>query len=121
MMSNSIRLVQRIREEYQAVPRLKITHAQACRLWSAPEGACHDALDALVAEGVLWLAPSGSYVALPSSHGTPIKADLTATRCPRCQKRNPFERQETTDRRAVNITLRCVACHRVFSFSALTP
>jgi hypothetical protein len=118
-MSNNIRLVQRIREEYETVPGLKITHAQACRLWSAPPAECHDALDSLVAERVLWLAPSGSYIALPSARGTAIKADLEATRCPHCQKRNPFEREEKVDGHAVSITLRCVACHRVFSFSTI--
>lgn len=118
-MSNTSRLAERIRAEYQAVPGLKITCAQACRLWSTSEHECQLALDALIAEGVIWLAPSGRYVALPRPGRNAIPADLRMARCPHCQKRNSFHRQETRDGRDVTITLRCEACQRVFTFSSI--
>ena len=77
-MSEPTRLAQRIHPEYQAVPGLKLTSAQAARLWSARETDCAAALNALVAAGRLWLAPSGRYAALPASDGKPVKSDPTA-------------------------------------------
>jgi hypothetical protein len=117
-MSDISRLAQRIRDEYHAVPGLKITPVQAARLWSAPAEACNAAFDALVAEGLLWLAPSGRYVALPGPDGAALKSDVTVARCPHCQKRNSFERELTGGRHSTT-TLRCVACQRVFTFSMI--
>ena len=118
-MSDIGRLVERIQAEYQAVPGLKITTAQACRLWSVTEQTCRAAFDALVADHVLWLAPSGRYVALPRPGNADVGRNLAVARCPHCQKRHAFQRDETRDRRDVTITLRCEGCQRVFSFSAL--
>jgi hypothetical protein len=118
-MSEPTRLVQRIRAEYEAVPGLKITRAQASRMWSAPMDDCEAAFDVLVAAGVVWLAPSGRYVALPSPDGTALKGDLAAARCPHCMKRNAFQRDETIQGRHVTTSLRCVACQRVFTFSTI--
>jgi hypothetical protein len=115
-MSDPTRLAERIRAEYRAVPGLTITRAQACRLWSASDEDCQAALDALIAERLLWLAPSGKYVALPSPGGDTLQADLSMTRCPHCQKRNTFHREQTISGRAVTIRLRCAGCQRFFSF-----
>jgi hypothetical protein len=115
-MSDIGRLVERIQAEYQAVPGLKITTAQACRLWSVSEQICRAAFDALVADHVLWLAPSGRYVALPRRGNAAVGRSLAVARCPHCQKRHSFQRDET-DGREVTITLRCEGCQRVFSFS----
>ena len=118
-MSDIGRLVERIQAEYQAVPGLKITTAQACRLWSVSEQICRAAFDALVADHVLWLAPSGRYVALPRPGNAAVDRDLAVARCPHCQKRHSFQRDETRDGRDVTITLRCEGCQRVFSFSVI--
>lgn len=118
-MSDLTRLVQRIQAEYQAVPGLKLTRAQARRLWSVSDQDCSAALDALIADRVLWLAPSGRYVALPSPGDTEIKRDLKITRCPHCRKQNSFQRDETPRGRDVTITLRCTGCQRVFSFNTV--
>lgn len=117
-MADHSRLMQRIREEYQSIPGLKLTEAQACRLWSAPQEACRDAFASLVGEGLLWLAPSGRYVALPASANRPLKADLYSARCPHCQKLNVVPHDDTAHVRAVQVTIRCVACTRVFTLSS---
>lgn len=118
-MSDIGRLVERIQAEYQAVPGLKITSAQACRLWSVSEQVCRAALDALVADHVLWLAPSGRYVALPRPGHAAGSRNLAVARCPHCQKRHALPREETRDGRDVTITVRCEGCQRVFSFSVI--
>lgn len=118
-MSDLGRLIERIQAEYRAVPGLKITSAQACRLWSVSDPICRAALDALVADRVLWLAPSGRYVALPRPGNAAAGRNLAVARCPHCLKRHSFQRDETRDGRDVTITLRCEGCQRVFSFSSI--
>jgi hypothetical protein len=119
IVSEPSRLLERIRAEYASVPGLKITCAQAARLWSAPDAECAAAFETLVAEGILWLAPSGRYVALPSPERAAIKGTSSSLRCPHCQKRNAFQRDATIRGRQLTVSLRCVACQRVFSFSAV--
>jgi hypothetical protein len=116
-MSDTERLAQRIRLEYQSAPTLKLTVAQVSRQWSASEGDCLAALSTLVSEGVLWLAPSGCYVALPTPEGVTVKGDLSAARCPHCQKRNSFQRSQTIQGKEVTVTVRCVGCGRVFNLN----
>ncbi|HEY7169686.1 MAG TPA: hypothetical protein VH417_02505 [Vicinamibacterales bacterium] len=114
-MSEPSRLVERIRAEYRAMPGLKITCAQAARLWSAPEAACAAALDLLVAERFLWRAPSGCYLARPASEVTAVAASRSF-RCPYCLKQNTLDRDLSIDPHQT-ASLRCVACHRVFSLA----
>jgi hypothetical protein len=116
-MSESPRLIERIRAEYETVPGLKITRAQAARLWSASEEECALAFDALVAQGLLWLAPSGRYVALPSPEYAAVRGTASMLRCPHCQKRNAFHREATIQGRQISVSLRCVGCQRVFTFT----
>jgi hypothetical protein len=118
-MSDTERLADRIRAEYHSAPTLKLTAAQACRLWSMNEDTCRAALDTLVAEGVLWLAPSGRYIALPTPEAAVVGGDLKSARCPHCQKRNTFQRDETIKGKSVTITARCEGCGRVFTFSTV--
>jgi len=116
-MSHIDRVVERIRAEFAAVPGLKITSPQACRLWNVSEETCRAALDALVADRFIWLAPSGRYVALPSPGDGVDGRHLAVARCPFCQKRHTLRRDQTTgDRNAT--TLRCEGCLRVFTFSS---
>ena len=116
-MSKATRLTQRIRAEYQSVPGLKISRTQAGRLWSACDDDCAAAFDTLVAEGFLWLAPSGRYIALRPADADAPSGPLSVLRCPHCLKRNAFQRDATLHGRDVAPSLRCVACHRVFSFT----
>jgi hypothetical protein len=118
-MSEPSRLVERIRAEYQSVPGLKITCAQAARLWSAPEAECAAAFDALVSEGYLWLAPSGRYVAMPSFAPAALAEPSALLRCPHCLKRNAFRREAAIHGREMTITLRCIACQRLFTFKSV--
>ena len=49
-MFSTTRLVERIREEYAAMPGLKLTPEQACRLWGVGHETCAAALETLLAE-----------------------------------------------------------------------
>jgi hypothetical protein len=54
-----------IRREFDRWPRLALTLAQACRLWSLETTMCRDLLDALVEDGVLRQRADGTYVSRP--------------------------------------------------------
>jgi hypothetical protein len=43
-------VVQRVRAEFLEMPRLRLTPAQARRLWNLEGETCHAAIDTLVAE-----------------------------------------------------------------------
>ena len=47
-------LCQRIQSEYQEMPGLRLTVAQASRLFNLQVSRCSEVLEALVREGVLW-------------------------------------------------------------------
>jgi hypothetical protein len=57
-------LVARIRCEYQEMPGLRLTLAQACRLWQVDAAACEASLEQLVRDGFLYKTASGAYVLL---------------------------------------------------------
>jgi hypothetical protein len=61
-MSSFESLVTRIRGEYREMPGLRLTLAQACRLWQLDSGECSRALNALVAQQFLRRTSSGSFV-----------------------------------------------------------
>ncbi len=52
-------LSQRIRAEYEEMPCLRLTLAQASRFWHVDQDTCRAVLDELVAEGVLVLGRYG--------------------------------------------------------------
>jgi hypothetical protein len=117
-MSALSTVVDRIRSEYLALPGLKLTPAQARRLWPSTDGVLEDALRELVAEGFLRYLPSGTYISVPRPHAA--KADLEARvtdaleammRCPHCYKLNA---QHVS-------SIRCVACGRVITSAAAVP
>jgi hypothetical protein len=60
-------LLARIRGEYQEMPGLHLTLAQAARLWHEHADVCRTVLDQLVAEGFLHRTKTGSYTALTSA------------------------------------------------------
>ena len=64
-MSPSTALIDRIRLEYHEMPGMRLTFAQACRLWQLDERSCREALLALEREQFLRRMRDGSYIALP--------------------------------------------------------
>ena len=115
-------LTDRIRAEFGDLPGLKVTFAQACRLWHADEAKCLAALEALVEEGFLRRSASGAFIALPKPQGKAMKAALMETspsvRCPHCHHLNVVnvERRLLAARRPA--TFRCVACWRIVSVTS---
>jgi hypothetical protein len=73
-MSESDPLLVRIRGEFSEMPGLRLTLAQACRLWHLERAMCEGALQRLVAERYLYELHDGSFVAWPK-----VKAPLRAT------------------------------------------
>jgi hypothetical protein len=67
-------LVQRVRGEYREMPGLRLTFAQACRLWQMDADSCQAVLTRLVRDGVLLQTRNGHYIAMPSSR--PVAATL---------------------------------------------
>ena len=59
-------LVSRIRGEYREMPGLRLTIAQACRLWQVDTLTCEELLDQLVREHFLSKTATGAYLALSS-------------------------------------------------------
>ena len=119
-------LIERIRSEYLALPGLKLSDAQARRLWPASDGSLDAALRALIEEGFLRCLPSGTYIAVPRPHGASTKADLAprvtyaSIRCPHCHKLNSARRDATATGISAPVTMRCEACGRVLSVTALS-
>lgn len=60
-------LIARIRGEYQEMPGLRLTFAQACRLWQVDPTTCETVLEILVKEGFLACTQAGAFVALPTA------------------------------------------------------
>ena len=56
-------LVARVRSEYFEMPGLRMTAAQACRLWQVDASTCEVVLDQLVREGFLFKTDTGFYIA----------------------------------------------------------
>jgi DNA-binding GntR family transcriptional regulator len=75
-MAYQFALTTRIRGEFAEMPGLKLTMAQACRLWHTDEGAVSEALDALVAEGFVTRTASGAFMALPRPRAKTLKASI---------------------------------------------
>lgn len=55
-------LLERIQGEYREMPGLKLTDAQACRLWALDGCTCRLVLTRLVEQRFLKRAPDGTYV-----------------------------------------------------------
>jgi hypothetical protein len=56
-------LVARVRAEYIEMPGLRVTLAQACRLWQVDTATCERLLDHLVREGFLCTTERGFNIA----------------------------------------------------------
>lgn len=55
-------LVDRVRSEFIEMPGLRLTPAQAARLWGMDDAACHHVISALVRSAFLRWTPSGMVV-----------------------------------------------------------
>ena len=115
-------LVDRIRSEYVALPGLKLTRDQACRLWAVDDEHCTAAFEILLAEGFLHRTGTGKFVALPRlaatfiSASTPPEAVSAPVRCRHCRKLNTIRQEQGR----YTTTFRCVACHRISSVTAIS-
>jgi hypothetical protein len=125
MVSSLPTLIDRIRREFTELPGLKLTPAQACRLWHVNEDVCRAAMTSLIGEGFLRQMPSGAFIALPSPRGRSLKAPLVESssrpaRCPHCHHLNTIRVERTVTAREISATFRCAACARVFSLTELS-
>ena len=116
-MSSTARLVERIRDEYTAMPGLKLTEDQVCRLWGVGHDTCSAALDVLLAEGFLHQTGTGKYVALSRPACTmPVAGEAVTlappVRCPHCGKLNLLG---ATSGQHLRVAVRCEACKRIIS------
>jgi hypothetical protein len=123
-MSSLHTLIDRIRAEFTDLPGLKLTSAQACRLWQVDERQCRTALATLIKEGFLSQTPSGVFVALPRPQGKSAKAVRSDTvrpnRCPHCHHLNSAPVEHTVTTRQASISFRCAACSRVVSIAQVS-
>ena len=55
------RLVRRLQSEFLEMPGLKLTHAQACRLWSLDPASCAYVLENLVKSKFLFRTGDGAF------------------------------------------------------------
>ena len=62
------RLVERIRGEYAEMPGLRLTLAQAARLWQLDVAICETLLQQLALNMCLRKMPDGAYIASSGSH-----------------------------------------------------
>jgi hypothetical protein len=116
-MFSTARLVERIRNEYTAMPGLKLTEDQVCRLWGVGHDTCSAALDALLSEGFLHQTGTGKYVALSRpACAVPLADGALAlappVRCPHCGKLNLLG---ATSEQHLQVAIRCEACKRIIS------
>jgi hypothetical protein len=63
-------LVVRVRGEYREMPGLRLTFAQACRLWQVDTETCEVVLQTLRAEGFLTRTATGMFMALPTPNAS---------------------------------------------------
>jgi hypothetical protein len=62
LTASAATLLQRIQHEYREMPGLKLTEAQATRLWGTDATTCRTVLAALLERGILRRTAAGAYV-----------------------------------------------------------
>lgn len=67
-------LLLRVQGEFLEMPGLRVTEAQARRLWGLDAATCSTLLSALIEAGFLFRTPDGAFVR--TEHAAPIKARL---------------------------------------------
>ena len=68
-------LLRRLQAEFLEMPGLKLTKAQAQKLWALDSTSCATLLETLVEVNFLWRTRDGAFMRV--EHGTPAKARLT--------------------------------------------
>ena len=58
-------LLTRVRAEYDEMPGLRLTLAQACRLWQVDAPTCEGLLDTLIRQHFLARTRDGAFIAVP--------------------------------------------------------
>ena len=76
-------LLARIRGEYVEMPGLRLTTAQACRLWNMDVSMCQAVLDALVEQKFLIQTREGAFILLTSMRGVARESVETSSDAPR--------------------------------------
>lgn len=69
-------LIARVRGEYGEMPGLRLTFAQACRLWQVDAATCETLLEELVREAFLYRTDNGAYIARSPTSRRQAKAQL---------------------------------------------
>ncbi|MGE5244945.1 MAG: hypothetical protein ACM3SQ_12020 [Betaproteobacteria bacterium] len=72
-------LLDRIRTEYTEMPALRLTAAQARRLWHLDEDSCDELLATLVRERFLWRTPEGTFLRAAASPAGAHRPSTTAS------------------------------------------
>ncbi|HVH26818.1 MAG TPA: hypothetical protein VM818_08665 [Vicinamibacterales bacterium] len=79
-MPQSVRSIEevlrRVQGEFMEMPGLRLTEAQACRLWGLDEASCGALLGALVDAKFLFRTPGGAFMRF--EHAAPRKAGATS-------------------------------------------
>ena len=81
------RLLARVRGEFGEMPGLRLSLAQACRLWQLDATTCLALLEQLVAEGYLYHSRDETYMAFPSARPRSAKAALPVAHPPGARAR----------------------------------
>ncbi len=71
-------LLLRVQGEFLEMPGLRVTEAQARRLWGLDAATCSTLLSALIEAGFLFRTPDGAFVR--TEHAAPLKARLAPRR-----------------------------------------
>jgi hypothetical protein len=74
--SGSEGLLLRVRGEFAEMPGLRLTEAQACRLWNVDRATCETMLTSLVDAKFLFRTRDGAYMRVDA--GVPVKASTRA-------------------------------------------
>jgi hypothetical protein len=68
-------VLQRIRGEFREMPGLKLTIAQATRLWHLDPGTSEELLNALVVDGLLRRSADGAYLVSTDPYRARVRRD----------------------------------------------
>lgn len=83
-MGRTDALFERIVAEYREMPGLKLTRAQAARLWCLDALECEALLEGLVTAGFLRITPTGAFVwtgvSMPARHAVVVPPTAVAAR-----------------------------------------
>ena len=77
-LSKMEEILRRVQGEFLEMPGLRLTEAQARRLWGLEADTCAALLDALIASRFLFRTRDGAFMRI--EHATPVKAGLPARR-----------------------------------------